>query len=314
MGFFHAKSSEAMVAPQVQPIAFELIMVEHQMGVQATARFLMQQKDVVQALDLGILIAHSELVRKVLGEHDAAKVNQTPEFLKRYHLNLSEQSLSTRLSRFYGIDLSRGEHWPKEMTLDDGAEAFKTIRTVNRIDQDWMEHQVRLYMTHHALDAGLFNLFTKAIYRLELVSDLMNRKMLEETLYERFWITYKNDIQYLFEFGHPFELDSLAEKHWKSLGIAKKIALKYSKSNPLKKLLIKATSAQNVVQRYHQLTENSPYYTQSSFRKEVRELELQAYLDHRAEVDQKLRQYRSQSQEEQINHAQVCKLLFRRSR
>ncbi|HPI39309.1 MAG TPA: hypothetical protein PLJ21_00795 [Pseudobdellovibrionaceae bacterium] len=281
---FYAPSLMAMVTRQVAPIFFELTMVEHQIGVKTTGLYLYQQPKVIQALDLEILLLHPGLVEIVLGEHDSAKIRQNPRFLKMFGLNPSDPSLSMKLSRFYGIDLMNPEKWPQKMTQADSIDAISAIKRVNWIDRDWTRFLIEEYMKENNLSSALYSKLSQALYRLELVSDLINRKMLEETLYERFWLTYKNEVSYLFEFGHPFDLKGSLEKNWKGNTAAKTIALKYVSSAELKALVNQATHQSLVVQRYKQYTKNSPYYLMNPVRGNIRDLEIQSYLEHRNEI------------------------------
>ncbi len=285
----YAPSLMAMVTRQIQPIFFELSMVEHQIGVETTGLYLYQQPKVIQALDLEILLDHPELVGIILGEHDSAKIRQNPEFLKRFGLNPEDPSLSMKLSRYYGIDLLNKDQWPRGMTLSDGVEAISAIKTVNWIDRDWTRFLIEEYMKEYKLNPSLYSSLSQALYRLELVSDLINRKMLEETLYERFWLTNKNEVSYLFEFGHSFDLEGSLEKNWKGNHAAKAIALEYVISKELKDLVTIATHQDLVVQRYEQHTNNSPYNRKNSVRKSIRKIEIQSYLEHRAEIQQTIR-------------------------
>lgn len=287
--------AHAMVSPQIQPIAFELAMIEHQLGVQSTGLFLLEKQDVVLPLHLQILTSHLAFVSFLLSEHDAAKVRQNSSFLKRYNLSSSEPSLSVLLSRFYGIDLHESQLWPEGMTLEDREGAIGIIKKVNEIDQNWIASNIERYAEQNNLSARWVKNFTNAYLRLELASDLLNRKMLEEILYERFWLTYKNNIKYLFEFGHPFELDSLLDRHWKGFEGVKQIALKYVNSKELKKRITQAGNHRNVTRRYYELTKKSPYYTQNSARLKFRKYEILAYIEHRKEVDQILAKESKQS-------------------
>lgn len=234
---------------------FELQMLEHNIGVAKTFKFLLSQPLVIADPDLAILQEHKELVLKRSVQHDLSKFSHTPEFVARYYPRGSSQQLSVNVFKYFGWDIRAN---PKGLSALQIAEAKAAFIAINSIDDLLLDELISEYAKEKNLDAQTAALIRTALARLETIADLINRKMLENiTRFRRIRDSAPGTAE-VFEFGRAIDLHNQDPYFWHNHLNGQKLAVNFFKSRSLY-WIIAGIESSEIINAYIKHTKNSPF-------------------------------------------------------
>jgi hypothetical protein len=245
---------------QISAVSYQRLMIEHSLGVEVTMLYLLQRPEVLAVSDMQLLATHPDLVKTVAGHHDWAKINQRPDFLKRFSIE-SKVPFSEKLSQYYGVTLKLGNTDRSSLPVGEIENGLAVIQAVNQVDHGLFDESVDRYFRKARVPKQDQEPLYQALKRLERIADLTNRKMHETLLQQRFNLTAKPGSRFVFEFGHAFDLKTYNPNFWDNHPEDHSIAFNYSQSSTLMQLFMDAIQEKIVNNRLRYFSSKSPNRT-----------------------------------------------------
>ena len=210
---------------------FELLMLEHSIGVGITMRFLLRQAKVMNLPELSLLMKYPMLVVKRSHEHDLSKFKQNPEFVERYYPPNSEASLSTPVYRYYGLDIRSDIVDLSPHEIHEAKNAFKAL---NLVDDRLLEDLISTYCCENSVSMQETEQLRIQLDLFEHMADILNRKLFENIMRFRRNFGNQGRQQEVLEFGRPIDLSSNDPHHWAPDSQTKELALEFYYSPSLR--------------------------------------------------------------------------------